>query len=147
LKVAGGSRKLVVCVDNAPVVGQLNRKKNNHWKSAHGLMSASSEMRLQMIEDIIELYRLEVDFVLVKSEDNYADELTRFPDFLKWTEEKFPRKLNAVSSTSFVGAISTSHSWRERYVLNSENQMVLNAEDAESFLLELHDHEGVEALY
>jgi hypothetical protein len=40
---------LIVHVDNQPVLGQLNRRKANHWLSSKGLTSAIVESRLQFV--------------------------------------------------------------------------------------------------
>ncbi len=82
LKACDIKPQIGVYVDNQPVVAQLNRKMQAHWQSARGLSSATAEVRLQLIEDLIETCKMDVSFLYVPSEENLADALTRIPDFL-----------------------------------------------------------------
>jgi hypothetical protein len=122
---------------------QLQRKQNAHWKSARGLTSATSEVRLQLIEDLIQMQNLDVTFEYVESEKNLADPLTRIPLEFMWSVEKLPRTLKVCSNFSLeVEDISDveneSVDWRTSSFI--ENKKRIFANDALiPFLNEYHN--------
>ena len=93
--------------DNKPVLGQLARKNTDHWQSAKGYCQAATEARLQMIEEVICLYNLNVSFQYVETSKNPADALTRFPSYLMWNKLLANEKTKVEPSTLCSNTSST----------------------------------------
>jgi hypothetical protein len=139
LKAAGGNRSVDVYVDNYPTLHQLQRKQQAHSKCAKGLSSGANEVRLQLIEDLIRLNNLEVQFHYVESSKNIADCLTRIPAEFMWPVEKLHRcNKSCYTEEIVVGAqLLETSSWRENcHTENSETYVV-----PEKFVMEfLNDY-------
>jgi hypothetical protein len=153
LHVAGGNRKVIVRIDNKPVLGQLQRKQQAHWSSAKGLGSACAEIRLQLIEDLIQLKGLDVEFRYVPSCENLADCLTRIPSELMWKIEKLPRTVKVFSNFNIeVEDISDveneSVDWRVNSFIENKKRIFKN-DALIPFLHEYHNkhHLAVSPMY
>ncbi len=143
--------KVTVFVDNMPTLGQLRRKQGEHWTSAKGLTSAASEARLQMIEDLVSLYEIQVTYEYVESGNNPADELTRVPIYLQPSKEMKMNPHNSINmaihtTKSTQDADLPSTSWRSLATVQ-EGKLHVPLEVLKEFLTEVHDHEGGQALF
>ena len=138
LKITG-QKKLRIAVDNTPTMYQLMRKQQEHWISSRGLTQGTAEVRLQIIEDTLATANCEIEVIYVKSEENPADSLTRFPD-------KIAKILKTVEAPTVVATTIGTDTWRQRSTIVG-NYLVVEPDYIDQFLAEEHDHEGAEALF
>jgi transposase InsO family protein len=137
---------LKLYVDNQPVVGQINRRHAAHSVRPSGYTQGVAEARLQTIEELIQLYSIELDCQYVPSAENKADHLTRIPAFLVDPELKGYSEVlldDQIVATVVIPRLTET----APEITLEEVTRATDAESVRALVRKAHDHEGGLALY
>ena len=103
-----GLKSMRVMTDSATVYGWVNSVINDSKRpKVGGLGEMLTRRRLGMIAELISLYKLHVEVILVRSEANLADVLTRVPK--KWLKPQTPVVSVGCADEYSVAAIRDLH--------------------------------------
>jgi transposase InsO family protein len=111
--------------------------------ASRGLGSATAEFRLQTLEETLSLYKVEVKYEYVVSEENPADELTKFPPFIN----KDPTNRPEVASLGVMATITKS--WRDHFTVVEGHLQFEDEQKLIEFIREYHSqrHLGIKSTY
>ena len=124
-------RRIVLCTDSKIVCGWLSQSLNNIRRlKVGGLQEVLVRRRIQIIEDIVDTCRLDIEVKWVATADNLADELTRVPS--EWLPSRVSSVEVAASAVSEVPSLPMEdilHAQEHDEVLQDIKQRLVAGED------------------